>query len=48
MQKAMNFNHAAIVSIKDSDYRIYLWCKSRDDAISIANNSNLNEKRELL
>ena len=48
MQKAMNFNHAAIVSIKDGDYRIYLWCKSRDDAISITNNSNLNEKRELL
>ena len=48
MQKAMNFNDAAIVSIKDSDYRTYLWCKSRDDAISIINNSNLNEKRGLL
>ena len=44
MQKAINFNHAAIVSVKDSDYRTYLWCKSRDDAISIIKNSHLNEK----
>ena len=44
MQKAMNFNDVAIVSIKLSDYRIYFWHMSKDDAISIINNSSLNEK----
>ena len=44
MQKAMNFNGAAIASIIGNDYRIYFWYMSKDDAISIMNNSNLNEK----
>ena len=44
MQKAINFNDAAIVSVKGSDYRIHFWHMSKDDAISIMNNSNLNEK----
>ena len=44
MQKAINFNGAAIVSVKGSDYRIHFWYMSKDDAISIMNNSNLNEK----
>ena len=44
MQKAINFNDAAIVSVKGSDYRIHFWYMSKDDAISIMNNSNLNEK----
>ena len=43
MQKAMNFN-VAIVSIKGNDYRIYFWYISKDDAISILNNSNLSGK----
>ena len=44
MQKAMNFNDAAIVSIKGNDYRIHFWYMSKDDAISIMNNTSLNEK----
>ena len=43
MQKAMNFNDVAIVSIKGNDYRIYFWYMSKDDAINIMSNSNLNE-----
>ena len=48
MQKAMNFNDAAIVSIKGNDYRIHFWYISKNDAINIMNNSNLNEKTGLL
>ena len=48
MQKAINFTDVAIVSVKGSDYRIHFWCMSKDDAISIINNSNLNEKSVLL
>ena len=48
MQKAVNFNDVAIVSIKGNDYRIHFWYMSKDDAISIMNNSNLNEKTGLL
>ena len=44
----MNFNDVAIVSVKQSDYRIHFWYMSKDDAISIMNNSNLNEKSGLL
>ena len=43
MLKAMNFNDVAIVSIKGSDYRIYIWYTSKDDAISRMSDSNLNE-----
>ena len=48
MQKAMNFDDVAIVSIKESDYRMHFWCKRKDDAIKIMKNSNLNEKSGLL
>ena len=48
MQTAMNFNDVAIVSFKQSYYRIHFWYMSKDDAISIMNNSNLNEKGGLL
>ena len=48
MQKAMNFNDVAIVFIKGSDYRIHFWNMSKDDAIYIMNNSNLNEKSGFL
>ena len=44
MQKAMNFSDVAIVSIKGNDYRIHFWYMSKDGAISIMNNSSLNEK----
>ena len=44
MQKAMNFNDVAIVSIKGNDYRNHFWYMSKNDAISIMNNSSLNGK----
>ena len=48
MQKAMNFNDAAIVSIKGNDYRIHFWYMRKDEAICIMHNSNLNEKPRIL
>ena len=48
MQKAMNFNGVAVASIKRTDYRIRFWYVSKDDAISIMNNSNLDENTGLL
>ena len=45
-QKAMSFNDVAIVYVKGSAYRIHFWYMSKDDAISLMNNSNLiNKKR---
>ena len=44
MQKATNFSDAAIVQAKRSNYTIHFWYMSKDDAISIMNNSNLNDK----
>ena len=44
----MNFNDVAIVSVKGSDYRTNFWYMSKDDAISIMNNSNLNKKMGVL
>ena len=40
----MNFNDVAIVSAKRSDYRTHFWYMSKNDAIIIMKNSNLNEK----
>ena len=40
MQKAMNFNDVAIVSVKGSDYRIHFWYMSKNDTINIMKNSN--------
>ena len=48
MQKAINFNNVAIVSVKKSDYRMHVWYMSKANAIRIMNNSNLNEKCGLL
>ena len=48
MEKAMNFNDVAIVSIKINDYRIHFWYMTKAEAISIMQNSNLNEKTGLL
>ena len=48
MQKAINFNDVALVSIKGSSYRIHFWYMSKDDAINIIKNSDLNEKSGLL
>ena len=48
IEKAMNFNDVAIVSIKGRDYRFHFWYMSKNGAINIMNNSNLNEKRGML
>ena len=45
MQKSVNFNDATIVSVKGSDYRIDFWYLSKNDAINVMKNFNLNEKR---
>ena len=48
MQKAMSFNDVAIIYVKGSAYRIHFWYMSKDDAISIMNNSNLIDKKSIL
>ena len=48
MQKAMSFNDVAIVYVNGNDYRIHFWYMSKDDAISIINNSNLIDKKGIL
>ena len=48
MQKAMNFNDVAIVSIKGNDYRMQFWCMSKNDAIVLMTNSNLKDKNGIL
>ena len=44
MQKAMNFNDVAIVSTKGSHYRTHFWYMSKNDAINLIKNYNLNKK----
>ena len=44
MQKGMNFNDVAIVSIKGGDYRIHFWYRSKDDAMNIMQNCNVSKK----
>ena len=48
MQKAMNFNDVAIVSIKGNGYRIYFWYMSKNDAIVLMTNFNLKDKNGIL
>ena len=43
MQKTMNFTDAPIVSIKLNDYRIHFWHMSKDDAINIMKDCDLNQ-----
>ena len=40
----MNFNDAAIVSIKGNDYRIHFRYMSKNDAIVLMTNSHLKDK----
>ena len=44
MQKAVNFNDVAIVSIKRTDYRIDFCYMRKNDATNLMNNFILNEK----
>ena len=48
VQKAINFDDVAIVSIKGNDYRIHFWYISKGEAISIMRNSSLNEKNWII
>ena len=48
MQKAMSFNDFAIVYVKGSNYRIHFWYMSKNDTISLMNNSNLVDKMGVL
>ena len=48
MQKAINFKHVAIVSIKGNDYRIHFWYMSKNDAIALMTDSNLKDENGIL
>ena len=48
MQKALSSNDASIFYAKGSAYRIHFWHMSKNDAISIMNNSNLIDKKGTL
>ena len=40
----MSFNNITIAYVKGNAYRIQFWYMSKDDAINIRNNSNLDDK----
>ena len=40
----ISFKNVAIVSIKGNDYRIHFYYISKNDAITLMTNSNLNNK----
>ena len=44
----MSFNDVAIAYVKGNAYRIHFWYMSKDNAISIMNNSNLIDKNGVL
>ena len=44
----MSFNDVAVVYVKGSACRIHFWYMSKDDAVSIMNNSNLVDKKGIL
>ena len=48
MKKAMSFKNVAIVSAKVDDYRIHFYYISRNDAITLVTDSNLNDKNGVL
>ena len=48
MQKAMSFDDAAIAYVKGNAYRIHFWYMSKDDTISMMNNSSLINKKDAL
>ena len=48
MQKAMSYKNFAIVSTKGNDYRINFCYISKNDAITLMTNSNLNDKNGVL
>ena len=48
MQKAISFKDVAIAYVKGSPYRIHFGYMSKDDEISIMNNSNWVDKKGIL
>ena len=48
MQKSMSFKNVAIVSIKGNDNKIHFCYISKNDAIALMANSNLNDKNGVL
>ena len=48
MKKAMSFKNVAIVSIKGNDCRIHFCYTSKNDAITLMANSNLNDQNGVL
>ena len=40
------FVRVPIVTVKGNDYGFRFWYMSKDDAINIMNNSNLDEKKQ--
>ena len=48
MQKAKSFNDAAVAYVEGNAYRIHFWFMSKDDTVSIMNNSNLIDKKGVL
>ena len=48
MQRAMSFKNVAIASIKRNDYNIHFSYISKNDAITLMTNSNLNDKNGVL
>ena len=44
----MHFKNVVIISIKGNDYRIHFWYMSKNDAIALMINSNLNDKNGIL
>ena len=48
MQKVVSLKNVAIVSIKGNDYRIHFSHISKNDAIALMTNSNLNDKNGVL
>ena len=48
MQTAISFNDVAIAYAKGSAYKIHFWYMSKDDAISIMDNSNWIDKMDVL
>ena len=48
MQKAMSFKNVAIVSIKGNDHRFHFYYITKNDAIALMTNSNLNDENGVL
>ena len=46
LQNVINFNNVFIVSIKVSNYRIYFWYMSKDDATTIMKSCTLEKKKK--